>query len=58
MKYQALQPIKHDGETVEPGDSIDLSDKAAKPLLDAGVIATPADAKAAAKDGDDAKAKA
>jgi hypothetical protein len=40
MKYFALSNIAHDGKNYGRGDAIDLSDKAAEDLLEAGVIQT------------------
>jgi hypothetical protein len=40
MKYFALSNISHDGKNYGRGDAIDLSDKAAEELLEAGVIQT------------------
>lgn len=48
MKYEALQPIKHDGKRFAAGDVLDLSESAAQLLVDAGAVA-PAKAKAAAE---------
>lgn len=51
MKYEALTPIRHDGEFIAVGETVDLSEKEAKSLIDAGLIAKPRSAaeKAAAE---------
>ena len=51
MKYEALTPIRHDGECIAVGETVDLSEKEAKSLIDAGLIAKPKSAaeKAAAE---------
>lgn len=51
MKYEALTPIRHDGELIAVGETFDLSEKEAKSLIDAGLIAKPKSAaeKAAAE---------
>ena len=51
MKYEALTPIRHDGEFIAVGETVDLSEKEAKSLIDAGLIAKPKSAaeKAAAE---------
>ena len=51
MKYEALTPIRHDGEFIAVGETFDLSEKEAKSLTDAGLIAKPKSAaeKAAAE---------
>ena len=51
MKYEALTPIRHDGEFIAVGETFDLSEKEAKSLIDAGLIAKPKSAaeKAAAE---------
>ena len=41
MKYEALTPIRHDGEFIAVGETFDLSEKEAKSLIDAGLIAKP-----------------
>ena len=38
MKYEALTPIRHDGEFIAVGETFDLSEKEAKSLIDAGHI--------------------
>ena len=38
-KYTVLTPIQHDQEFYSVDSEIELSDKAAKPLLEAGAIA-------------------
>ncbi len=38
-KYEVKSPIQHDGERHEIGAVVDLSEKAAKPLLATGTIA-------------------
>lgn len=40
MKYFALSSIMHDGKNYGRGEALELSDKQAKDLLDAGVIQT------------------
>jgi hypothetical protein len=47
-KFVAVEPIEHDGVRHEPGQSIELSDEQAAPLLQLGHIALPASKKAAA----------
>ena len=37
-KYTVKSPLNHDNELYSEGDPIDLEDKVAKPLLEAGVI--------------------
>ncbi len=37
-KYKVISPVKHDGESVELGAAIELSEKEAKDLLAAKVI--------------------
>ena len=51
MKYEALTPIRHDGEYIAVGETFELSKKEARSLIDAGLIAKPKSAgeKAAAE---------
>lgn len=37
-KYTVLSAVEHDGKRYEADDPIDLPEKQAKPLLDAGAI--------------------
>lgn len=43
-KYEVKSPIKHDGDLYEIGEPIELTTKAAKPLIDLGAIAPAAPA--------------
>lgn len=38
MKYTALTPIQFNGERYEEDEPIELNDKQAKPLLEAGAV--------------------
>lgn len=39
--YDVKEPIKHDGVRLSEGDTVEMSAKAAAPLLKAGVIEAP-----------------
>ena len=58
--YTTLTPVQHNGDRYAEGDSIELSAKAARPLLEAGAIADPEamDAEAAAQAQAEAEAQA
>lgn len=40
--YNVIESLRHNGERLESGDTVELTVKEAKPLLDGGVIAVPA----------------
>lgn len=48
-QYIVKDPLRHDGEDIAIGETVELTVKAAKPLLDAGVIEPAPAAKAPAK---------
>ncbi|OIO04836.1 MAG: hypothetical protein AUJ49_02100 [Desulfovibrionaceae bacterium CG1_02_65_16] len=58
--YPVIEPLKHDGQSYGPGDTVDMDAKAAKELLALGVIgpAVKAQAKADAKTKTEDKAPA
>lgn len=39
--YEVLTPMRHDGESIEAGEPIELSEKEAAPLLACGAIRDP-----------------
>jgi hypothetical protein len=41
MQYQVTGNIQHDNKAYGPGDTLDLSEAQAKPLIEAGVIEDP-----------------
>ncbi len=47
--YDVKEPLKHDGERLSLGDTVEMSAKAAAPLLKAGVIEAQAKPAAAKK---------
>ncbi len=48
-KYTVRSPLNHDNEFYREGESVDLDDKAAQPLLDAEVIALEKPSKSGGK---------
>lgn len=50
MKVKTTSPVRHDGEDVDVGKTIDIDPKQAKELIDAGVAEIPAKSDKADKD--------
>lgn len=47
MTYNVIHPLHHDGKAYGPGDTLELSEAAAAPLLALGVVAPDPAAKPA-----------